>query len=432
MIFCRAKKTEDTPKTDYELVADQEWAATVAGFDQHTSPDGGAVTATGKCPHCRHAMSVELPIRARTGVSVATSAGASAQTLRSGRKKRTDKAFLKVAYCNCGSKHGDDRPEEVKDGCGSFGGLRVGGGADQPAVVEGCHPAPRLVTVAAETRKPSVVDVAWERRADQQEAEALKDTRATGVQWTATVGSLASVLTAVLVVKGPDDFSKVTGEVPLTWKLILGIGLTVIGVVCLGLGVGYCVKRWAPSKTVRDGLRGWTMIGLGVLVSASGIAFFVFGWEWPDLIIFLLAAALVLSALAIVWSAIAAYGLPARYVARSGARLRESHDRQRRTARFCIRASVLAAIAGLLAVGAAAGLTWTHQADAPAARLLVIKAPGAEGPPTVCGVLRSSAPPDVVDSRTLVIDEDGDGTKANVPVELDDIASLASVASCGE
>jgi hypothetical protein len=38
----------------------------------------------------------------------------------------------------------------------------------------------------------------------------------------------------------------------------------------------------------------------------------------------------------------------------------------------------------------------------------------------------------VVDSRTLVIDEDGDGTKANVPVELDDIASLASVASCGE
>jgi hypothetical protein len=113
---------------DYDFREPAGWAQEVAAFQQETRDGGATVVLHGECPHCKHAMDVELPLKAQAG-SLTLSApkptlgggGGALPTLS--RKLRP---FAKTAHCNCRMKHGG-RPDNVHEGCGAFGNLKVGG-----------------------------------------------------------------------------------------------------------------------------------------------------------------------------------------------------------------------------------------------------------------------------------------------------------------
>jgi hypothetical protein len=90
------------------------WATKVATFEQRLI-DKTTVVLRGKCPHCEHQMSVELPIERRSGKRLKSELT---------NDEPLDNPFDLVAACNCQQKH-PERPDDLW-GCGAFGTLRVG------------------------------------------------------------------------------------------------------------------------------------------------------------------------------------------------------------------------------------------------------------------------------------------------------------------
>jgi hypothetical protein len=115
VIFCRKEKPKE--KAAYEVREPPDWAEAVARFPQRRLDKGEVVVLYGDCPRCGHLMDVELPITLQTG-------GRKVSAARDD-ERLGDSAFLKTARCNCQTSH-DDRPEDVKDGCGAFGMIEVG------------------------------------------------------------------------------------------------------------------------------------------------------------------------------------------------------------------------------------------------------------------------------------------------------------------
>lgn len=120
--------TNDRPK-EYEVSEPEGWTEAVASFPQRRLDDGATVMLEGKCPRCKHTMDVELAIGERAfGLNVTDIRDD--QSLEPRRPlhapwKTLERSFRKIARCNCRHAH-PGRPDEVSDGCGAFGALRVG------------------------------------------------------------------------------------------------------------------------------------------------------------------------------------------------------------------------------------------------------------------------------------------------------------------
>lgn len=400
------KVADDVP---YELAEPQGWAAAVAAFGQHPSGDGATVTLTGKCRRCTHQMSVELPIKARTGKGVSDAKDGQSLGKRS---------FTKVAYCNCGAAH-EGRPDDTPDGCGAFGALLVGEKA-QPG-------QDRIVSVEGAPGTAAIHDVQWERKAEADAGQILTTARSSAEKWTQTIASLTGVFTLVLVVKGPEDVSKVHGTADLglggvpTWLVV------VAAVLALGLLTGaLCAWRKGWSG------RGLLFLGAGVLAALLLGAWADGSWSHFTMILVLLGAGVALAATSIVTGGLAAFGLPSGFIAASGAILRQRQSKQTLLTRSLLRASLYTATVTLAAVGAAVVLTWLHTGSTakPTSVLVVTDPTGAAGAQVLCGPIATAALPDGLQGTTIAVDTSA-GTAAAVPVPLSSVDLLAPVVSCG-
>jgi hypothetical protein len=212
----------DHKGSDYCLDEPRHWSDTVARFDQSRQDDGSTIVLRGECPRCFGMMSVDLPIQARCGRKIGNKRDN--QTLPSG------KSFVKVAYCNCGQGH-EKRPEKLL-GCGAFGSLLVGAG---PELTPELDPAP-YVRVHALPGEATVNDVEWERRAEQHEIEALPAARSAAEKWTTQIASLTGIFSIVVLVKGPEDVTKLEGDVGglapgMPWMIAFAVATLAVALV---------------------------------------------------------------------------------------------------------------------------------------------------------------------------------------------------------
>jgi hypothetical protein len=389
----------------YDGKEDRGWTERVAEFRQERARDGSFVTLVGQCPHCCHDMSVALAVRARTGTRVGPD--------RVGQPLGRDgeRQFVKVAYCNCETAH-DKRPDDVQRGCGRFGALLVGE-ATQPYVRFPTIMRP-FVSIRPSARKAAVTDVQWERRADEEAAQTLSNTRAAAEKWTAAVASLTGIFSIALVVKGPEDVTKIDGEVVdlsvFGWITIVGL-LAASGLLVLV----------AVTRQQRKGVFIVAAV-LAALALASALASWVSTWSLFVATMALLGVAVTCAAIAILAGARAAYGRPSGAPA-SGTILRERQDHQARQARWLLRVQLRAVSASMLAIAGAIAITWTSTDAPPGDKLLVLTNAGSR-----CGELLSSSSPGKLADRLLVLLEDGQTQPISIPSS--DVVSVVAVSSC--
>jgi hypothetical protein len=429
--FCRKSSPEATDAVHYELAEPAEgpqrrnWVSLVEGFRQRRSPDGAIVTLTGRCLRCDHPMSVELPIKARTGKGV--SPKADGQSL--GKR-----AFTKVAFCNCGSAH-EGRPDDCPDGCGAFGALLVGAAAQPPEVA--ATPAERYVSVIGQPNDAAVHDVAWERKVEVEAGQTLTTARTAAEKWTQTIAALTGVFSIVLVVKGPADISKVDGTVDLglptvaSWLIWTGIAVAAVltvGLIAASIDSERIEKALAGAgRPVRQSLLGGVALILALLVAVWADA----SWSHFTLIVVLLGAAAVLAATAIITGGLAAFGLPSGFIAASGAILRHRQMKQTLLTRSLLRGSLYAATVTVVVVGAAIAVTWTQTASAKPDSVLVVRDPGAGQPQEIlCGPLASSDLPGGLPPVAVAVDT-SKGAKTPESVPIAQVRLLVPVSSCG-
>lgn len=126
-----SQTNKPTPKEKYDARGSQKWAEAVAQLETESLDGGAIVVLHGDCPDCKHEISVELPIKAQTGVKVTDARDAQSLEAEEDPRLRAQGslAFRKIAHCNCQMAHAG-RPADVKEGCGSYGALIVGAGAD--------------------------------------------------------------------------------------------------------------------------------------------------------------------------------------------------------------------------------------------------------------------------------------------------------------
>jgi hypothetical protein len=222
LAHCRSKRKaagSPPPKTKYEFRASQKWAAGVADLASERLDDGATVVLYGLCPDCKHEISVELPILIQTG-TLRVTADLDDEILLEGRDSRS---FRKIARCNCQMAH-EGRLADVKEGCGSYGALRVGGPRKAGA-------EPKHVSVTAAKRPATIFEAKWEARAETLSFDALPNLRATAEKWTGTIGSILAIFTVVALVKGPEDVTKVKGTarfISYETLAVIGVGVAII------------------------------------------------------------------------------------------------------------------------------------------------------------------------------------------------------------
>jgi hypothetical protein len=416
----RKKDPPVTPAMPFELAEPEkhrltnlDWVKVVECHEQHVSSDGSIVTLIGTCPRCTHQMSVELPIKARTGKGVSQK--------KDGQSLGKKKQFKKVAFCNCGTAH-EGRPEDHPSGCGAFGALLVGGNAGKCG--EG-----RYVSVEGKLKTAAIHDVAWERKAETEAGQVLATARSAAEKWTQTIASLTGVFSIVLLVKGPDDITKVQGEVNLFGASTMPAWLiNVSAFVAAGL-IGALVAAHM-TKSASRAVRWWLLVLLAVILAGLMVVW-VESWSHFTLIVVLLASAVALAATAIIAGGLAAFGLPSGFIAASGAILRHRQMKQTLLTRSLLRGSLYTASLTLALVGVAIVLTWTQTGSAtPTSVLVVSKTTGAVKGQVLCGPVASVEPPDGLRSGSVAVDT-SNGNKRPETLPIARVALLATVSSCG-
>jgi len=181
----------------------------------------------------------------------------------------------------------------------------------------------------------SVSDAEWERRAEAAEVEALPALRAAGEKWTTAITSLTGIFSVIVLVKGPEDVTKIEGDI------------------------------------------GDVLPGTGMVTIA-----------WEHVVIALLALAIAAGVFAILRAARAAYGMPSRFTQPSGRALRQRQRSEVIRSRRALKSSIRAAIGAVAALGLAIGVTWLETPDSPASgNLLVVRDDGS----AVCGRLQEQS-----------------------------------------
>jgi hypothetical protein len=239
------------------------WAVAVAAFEQSRQDGGSTVVLRGDCPRCAGRMTVDLPIQARCGQTI--NAELDDQELPPG------KSFVKVACCNCGQGHGS-QPEKSL-GCGAFASLRVG---ERPGTDE--EPRRRYLRVDPLPGEATVNDLEWERRAEQQEIEALPAARSAAEKWTTQIASLTGIFSIVVLVKGPEDVAKLEGDVGrLTPAVPMLVALALL--VLAAALVAFAYREW-PEQAWADPTTKWTaqVLALASILAALLVWYREVGW----------------------------------------------------------------------------------------------------------------------------------------------------------
>jgi hypothetical protein len=204
----------------------------------------------------------------------------------------------------------------------------------------------------------TISDAKWEERAEELSFDALPNVRATAEKWAGTIATVLAIFGIVTLVKGPQDVTKVEGSFWL-----------------------------AANET-------WTIVLLGIAVACAVLAT-------------LLAAS-------------AAYGQPAdfRFV---GEEVRRLYREEARSAASKLRTSRRLAVAAVIFLAVAVGVTWLNTPQQPAtlSKTLVVDKTGIRA----CGDLQAGRGGGVID----ILEK---GKMAPTPVPAASIVSVTAVASC--
>ncbi len=246
-------------------------------------------------------------------------------------------------------------------------------------------------------------DVSWERRVAEEEVGALASARSAAASWTAAITSLTGVFGVVALVKGPEDVTKLEGNVG-SWLPLEATVLRDATVAFVLLGVpAFVFSARVLARTSLFLVRALiTTVGLALI--ALGLLTWSQGWLWETVVIVALGLAVGLAAAAIMGSAAAAYGMPRTSLAGSGWLVRARRRRDLRRALALLRASLFAASGAIVAVAVAIGVTWIKTPDTPRP-VLVVGRNGLEA----CGEIVGQ------DARSIQIKEEGKPLARELP-----------------
>lgn len=131
---------------------------------------------------------------------------------------------------------------------------------------------------------------AWEQQAEELQLNALQRVQATAEKWAGSISALLALFSAVAVVKGPQDLSKMPEPYPVLLALVIGAAV-VLAVIAAGaallaaqgtpekvpLPTGERLRAWSRNeeRTARRRLfwsRWLTVAALVLLAAGTGIA----------------------------------------------------------------------------------------------------------------------------------------------------------------
>jgi hypothetical protein len=251
--------------SDYCLDEPERWSAAVAEFEQFRQDGGSTIVLRGTCPRCHGTMTVDLPIRARCGQTI--------DDALDDQELPPGKSFVKVACCNCGQRHANQPEKSI--GCGAFASLCVGGG---PAPRSDQRPA-QYLRVDPMPGEATVNDVEWERRAEQHEIEALPAARSAAEKWTTQIASLTGIFSIVVLVKGPEDVSKLEGDVGRIAPAVTTLEALIVAAVAVAL-VMFAYRQW-PEQAWSDSTTKWTAQVLALVSITAAPLIWDDRWGWP-------------------------------------------------------------------------------------------------------------------------------------------------------
>jgi len=218
--------------------------------------------------------------------------------------------------------------------------------------------ADQIVRVRASGTPATLTEAKWEKLAEELSLGALESVRTSASKWTGTIATLLAIFGIVTLVKGPADISKVQGS------------------------------YWGVS------LETWVIVLLGLAVALAAAATFL--------------------------AALAAYGLPhrMRYV---GAEVRRRHREAATSSRRWLNFSWPLALASLLALAAAVGVTWLNTPDDPATpvQTIVFTNDGVGA----CGKLQP-----ITDEQSIVVLEKGQKTATSIAAG--DVTAIGTLGAC--
>lgn len=266
--------------SEYCLDEPDGWSVSVSAFEQFSQDAGSTIVLRGNCPRCRGTMTVDLPIQARCGQSIDES--------RADQALPPGKSFVKVTFCNCGQRH-EHQPEKSL-GCGAFASLRIGAPPEPgaPPEAETQPSEKRYVRVDPLPGEATVNDVEWERRAEQHEIEALPAARSAAEKWTTQIASLTGIFSIVVLVKGPEDVSKLEGDVGQLVPDMTTLAALMITAIAAVLVV-FAYRQW-PEQAWADTTIKWTAQVLALVSIVAAALIWEDRWAWPATVIALVLA----------------------------------------------------------------------------------------------------------------------------------------------
>jgi hypothetical protein len=235
--------------SEYEFAEPAGWARAVTRFRTADRDHFGSLLLRGSCPRCHHAMDVLVPLEcdyvAVSDAQAAAEVAAASEEPRVIPVTKVDNfaSFQLTALCNCHVDH-PGRPEDVKEGCGAFGNVKVSRAPGQ------------VSAITLEKGTPAAAqDAKWQQLADELPFETLQRVRSSAAKWAATIGSITGVFAIVTLIKGPEDISKLASP----WKgstvvlVILSLALATVGLYAAATAAqGNIDRARVAGGTVRE------------------------------------------------------------------------------------------------------------------------------------------------------------------------------------
>lgn len=179
-------------KLSWDSTYKEAWAEAVAQWGWKGDED--SLRTEGECPRCRHPMSREITrgpvIQQQPAKDVAA-----LEVLEASRDRAAEAPVVRVVVaCNCVETHKGGPAGE--SGCGAR--------ATQTLALTGDN---EIQPIAWGPVTPD--DVAWDRRARQEDSEALTGLRAAATAWGAQISAFTGILGIVALIKGRENISEI-------------------------------------------------------------------------------------------------------------------------------------------------------------------------------------------------------------------------------
>jgi nitrate reductase NapE component len=101
-------------------------------------------------------------------------------------------------------------------------------------------------------------DIAWQNAADKAVMEALPNAQARAAKWAETITALTGIFGAIVLIKGPEDITKLAAadRRAVENALVLGVALASLAILFAGLAAqGWSTRNWSTGSAFRASSR---------------------------------------------------------------------------------------------------------------------------------------------------------------------------------